>query len=611
MKRTALGLIIFAALMFGFAFSVEAEVPYWKADEIRAGMKGYGYTVFNGHDREKFYFRVTGLQDTDKGIQFLISIWRNVNGKAKPFNLASGMSGSPLYINGKLAAAIAAGWETATPEGTAKPFQFMYEEAERAIRFRTLYKGVRNSFWDDASSNRRLKPGSSIKIGFITGEQALSDYSMGTVTAVDEENGTIFALGHPLRIIFRKDAPCGPVSYTAWEGGVAGTVNDIGEKVPAWDATKGQRARIWFNGVHGIYGTIDEIAEEIPLAMEFEYSGYRKRVDVGIPYGTTTLGFAQVTAERFLNTYLESLGEITVDINGYISLEGGQEISITERFSHSTLDTEPFSGIFLKRTYFFGSFSQILLADNRIRFLGLKLLFRVQPLGSILTIRNVAILKQSVSPGGQLNIAVQIAEKGNLKTSARRYEPVIIVPIPEDAIIGNGKVIVETGEAYINRRPEATLPPANLRGLVKNIIQNNRSNASFYITILVPRKSDGEKISHIKKQSENDAWRKLGPGETLFTDAWNVLPPICMAAPLPNAIIASEDGLGRYEIYFQIEPASHIDFSGVLDIAFWIFWMIVIFVFFQISNFVAIKYYSQIDRFWKNLLRLIHRRHKL
>jgi hypothetical protein len=359
--------------------------------------------------------------------------------------------------------------------------------------------------------------------------------------------------------------------------------------------------------VHGIYGTINEVAEEIPLVVELESSGYRKRVELGIPYGTTTLGFAQVAVEHFLNTYLESLGEVTVDVNGYIDIDGGKEIPITERFSHSTLDTEPFSKIFLKRTYFFGSFSQILLADNHIRFLGLRLLFHAQPLGPILTIRNVAVLNHVVSPGGQLSIAVQIAEKGNLKTSARRYEPVITVPIPEDTASGNGKVIVETGETFVNRTEGALLPPANLGVLIKNIIENNRNNASFYVTILVPNKKDGAKINHIEKKDENNAWRKLGPDETLFTGLWNALPPICMAAPLPNAVIISDDDTARYEINFRIEPAQRMNFGPIINAAQWVFWIIVAFVFLQISQFVAIKFYPQIDRTWRRILGNIRR----
>ena len=607
MKRTALVFVIFSVLVIGLAHNAAAEVLYWKADEIRAGMKGYGYSVFNGHDREKFYFKVTGLQDTDQGVQFLISIWKEAGGKIKPFNIASGMSGSPLYINGKLAAAVASGWETATSEGTARPFQFMYEEAERAMRFRSMYRGIKRPFLESISSDRKLKPGSSIKIGYITGDQALSDYVMGTVTAIDEETGTVFALGHTMSTAFRKDAPSGPVSYTAWEGGVAGTVNDVGEKVPAWDAIKGEHARVWFNGVDGVYGTLDEIAEEIPFTIELESSGYRKKVEMGIPYGITTLGFAHVAVEHFLNTYVEPLGEITVDVNGFIGLESGQKIPVTERFSHSTADTETFSSIFLKKTYFFGSFSQLLLADNHIRFSGLRLIFRIQPLGPILTIRNVAVLKRVISSGGQLSIAVQISEKGNLETSARRYEPVITIPIPKDSISGDGRVIVETGETFVNRTQEAMLPPANLNGLVRNIIQNNRSNASFYVTILLPNKKDGAKINRIEKENLNDAWRKLGPGETLFTGHWDALAPICMAAPLPNAVIISDDDNGRYEINFQIEPVRRINFAPVINFGLWIFWIIVFFTFLQVSHFVAIKYHPQIDRAWIRVLKNIRR----
>lgn len=616
MKRTTVLSVALLVLFLGFASYSTAEVQHWKVDEIKAGMTGDGYTVFNGHKREKFNFRITGLQDTGEGVQFLISVWRNVGGKKIRFNVASGMSGSPLYIKGKLVGAVASGWEKETNEGTAKPFQFMYDEAEQGKRFRQLYRGIRYPFDETDSSFRELTPGSSIKIGFVTGDQALSNYAMGTVTAIDRDTGVIYVLGHPLEIPSRRDAPNGPVSFTAWEGGVAGTVNDVGEKVPAWDVSKGQRARIWFNGTHGIYGTLDEVAETIPMTLEVNSPGFSKKIGMEIPYGNATLSIAQITVEHFLNSYLESLGEITVDFNGAIILDDGQIVPISERFTHTTLDARTFSSMFLSQTYFFGGFSQILTADSHIRYSSLRLSFNVKPLGPILAIHNVLVLKSVVHPGENLNIVVQIVEKGNLKTSARRYEPVIEAAIPKDTPSGNGKVIVETGEAYVDRRSEFSLPPTNVDELAKNITRNARSNDSFYISVLVPMEKGSKKTDDLKKSNKNEPWRKLNSNETLFAESMNSFPPVKMTAPLPNAVIITDQvpNSGRYEISFRIETAVKSRYRSVIDkavtVLIGIFWIGIAFACFQVWFFVATKVNPLADKLWIYLVNAFNKRRK-
>ncbi len=78
-------------------------------DDIRPGMKGYGLSVFSGRKVERFEVEIIDVmrQITPKGDMILCRL----SGMGlKEAGIIAGMSGSPVYIEGKLAGAVAYGW---------------------------------------------------------------------------------------------------------------------------------------------------------------------------------------------------------------------------------------------------------------------------------------------------------------------------------------------------------------------------------------------------------------------------------------------------------------------------------------------------------------------
>ncbi len=75
--------------------------------EIKPGMKGYGLTVFQGAKIERFEVEVLGVLPKANVGHDLIFI-KMVGGplNSRGVNIAAGMSGSPIYINGRLAGAV-------------------------------------------------------------------------------------------------------------------------------------------------------------------------------------------------------------------------------------------------------------------------------------------------------------------------------------------------------------------------------------------------------------------------------------------------------------------------------------------------------------------------
>lgn len=78
-------------------------------DEISPGMTGYGLTVFEGTRIDTFGVVVVGVQPNVRADGSLLMIEVSGHG-LEVSNIAQGMSGSPIYLDGKFAGALAFGW---------------------------------------------------------------------------------------------------------------------------------------------------------------------------------------------------------------------------------------------------------------------------------------------------------------------------------------------------------------------------------------------------------------------------------------------------------------------------------------------------------------------
>lgn len=90
-------------------------VEILKASEIRPGMKGVAWTVFEGSEPEPVPVEIVGLWKNANGPRQDMIIAR-LGGKALKTNVAGGMSGTPVYVDGKLIGAIAFRLSVFSPE---------------------------------------------------------------------------------------------------------------------------------------------------------------------------------------------------------------------------------------------------------------------------------------------------------------------------------------------------------------------------------------------------------------------------------------------------------------------------------------------------------------
>src|SRR5713226_5604217 len=75
-------------------------------DQVKPGMKGYAYTIFAGDQIEKFDLVVIGVMPNFLGPKQSIILVQLEGPKVEHTGVVAGMSGSPVYIEGKLAGAL-------------------------------------------------------------------------------------------------------------------------------------------------------------------------------------------------------------------------------------------------------------------------------------------------------------------------------------------------------------------------------------------------------------------------------------------------------------------------------------------------------------------------
>src|SRR5271155_1841839 len=134
LSRTAAALVVCAVFT---SFSVSAadlqppragKVEILKSSEVKPGMKAVAWTVFQGDTPEAVPIEIMGKWTNMWGPGQDIIIGK-MGGKAERTNVAGGMSGSPVYVDGKLIGAVALRMTSFSPDAICgiTPIELMLE----------------------------------------------------------------------------------------------------------------------------------------------------------------------------------------------------------------------------------------------------------------------------------------------------------------------------------------------------------------------------------------------------------------------------------------------------------------------------------------------------
>ena len=107
------------------------KVQIFKEADLKPGMKGYAWTVLSGSTPEPIPVEILGIYKNQWGPKQDV-ILAKMGGKAQRINVAAGMSGSPVYIDGKLVGAVALRFSTFSPDAICgiTPIELMLEVNE-------------------------------------------------------------------------------------------------------------------------------------------------------------------------------------------------------------------------------------------------------------------------------------------------------------------------------------------------------------------------------------------------------------------------------------------------------------------------------------------------
>lgn len=137
----AMGIALICAARGNGAPTTPAETtrPPWPTispRDIKPGMTGYGLTVFSGVKPERFPVRVVGILPRHTHMMDIILV-ESDDPRLRHTGIVSGMSGSPIYLDGKLAGALSLGWSfSKDPLAGVTPIEYMIDAATLPLRGR-------------------------------------------------------------------------------------------------------------------------------------------------------------------------------------------------------------------------------------------------------------------------------------------------------------------------------------------------------------------------------------------------------------------------------------------------------------------------------------------
>ena len=134
-------------LALGLLLPLSAASPVMPVSEVKAGMVGTGRTVFTGTAVEEFKAHILGVLENAMGPSRNLILARLEGGPLAETGVIAGMSGSPVYIDGRLVGAVSysLGQFSKEPIAGITPIEEMTEAVHVACAIRggaSLVHGV-------------------------------------------------------------------------------------------------------------------------------------------------------------------------------------------------------------------------------------------------------------------------------------------------------------------------------------------------------------------------------------------------------------------------------------------------------------------------------------
>lgn len=538
MRKKLISLFVFLGIIVRvFAFPSGEVMPL---NQIKPGMKGKGKTVFSGTQVAEFDVNILGVLENVQPRRSIILAELSGQG-LEATGVVSGMSGSPVYIDGKIIGAVAYSFPFSRKAVAGiTPIGEMLEEAEKKAGSRPAGSQPLSfkpslSFEELVELNPLLFPslqtplaGSEferlqvplvfngfsplliqknrslfLKMGFIPvasgastagGElqaQVRSQLKEGDPVAIQLINGdlNLSAIGTVTYVDGNRVLAFGHPLYNlgAVDYGLAQA--EVLTVVPSLEtsfklARTGQViGRFIQDRNTGALGEIGQLPRLIPLSLNLlDSSGKSKtfRLQVVNDKILTPLLF-NLALYSVVMSEARAYGNLTVEFNGDLYLDNGQTVRLEDLFS-GNLDSSAtsFSGLLAAVAYY--------LINNEFQEIGITrgdLRLRITEEAKLATLERVWCDKYEAAPGERINLKVlyrTFRDKSVMEEVNLTAPP--LPPGSEFQLIVGDAASMHRVEAELYQNPQ--FAPRNLNQLIR-LLNNLRKNNRIYFKILVPR----------------------------------------------------------------------------------------------------------------------------
>jgi hypothetical protein len=497
-------LIATALIGSALGLPLHAAPAIFPLKDIRAGQHGVGRTVFSGSRVEEFQVEVLGVLD-NIGPQQSIILVRLKGGPLENTGVMQGMSGSPVYIDGRLAGAVALGFpmskeaiagvrpieemlrvdpalkpaggtasaplraqagngrleEIATPVSFSGFTAFTLDHFGAQLRDLGLdpRQGVSGggSPADQLGDPRRIEPGSMISVELLSGD--MSAGADGTVTYIDGDR--IYAFGH-------RFLAAGPTELPFARAEVLALLPNLQASF------KISTAREWMGVItedrsSAISGMIGRRAVTVPMEIKIGAHTYHMAMiqdRVMTPLVTQMAIFSAIDATE------RGIGPSTYSVRGHLDFEGGS--ARVDNVYAGDLNTAAMAalGVATPLSYALGAgFDQMKLKNVAIE-------IGVADHRNAAQISDVAAPRQ-VRPGDDVEVIIALAgENGAAITKTAHYR------VPTGAVPGT--LYFTAGDAASTNLLEYQSQigvPSRSPAQVFELLNGLRSNTKAYLRV--------------------------------------------------------------------------------------------------------------------------------
>jgi hypothetical protein len=485
-RKTARFLIYILIVFILINTPVLAAENIMPLDEVRAGMTGYGKTVFSGNEIEKFEIEIIDVLDNRSLDEDLILIKLTGEKIEEYGGIAAGMSGSPIYLEDQLIGAIGYGWNNSdhryglvTPiermlklldnnqveksSGNISDIDFDLDELdpdENIIRTESpiMVSGINgralkrlennlaeldldvvpgSGIEEVDKSNKRPEPGEAIAVQLVRGD--ISVASIGTLTYVDQ--GQFLAFGHPF-------TNRGEVNYLLSRANINAVIPSSEQPFKLGSPYNRLLGSVTQDRGAGVAGRIDTYPRITPLYISISENGrLLKEVSLQIindEYFFSSL--ANSAALQAVDSALDRIGPGSAESRVKIMGRGLPQLQIeSSNMYYSQNDIGSMA------LYDFSQLLDLILTNpfEKINLIDIRLELDFNKSDSVALIQEAKVLNEEIYPGDQLEVELTLHRYRN-GTETKNLS----LKVPEDVEPGIATLFVDGGYTGETMRPE-------------------------------------------------------------------------------------------------------------------------------------------------------------